>query len=123
MSRSKPWLKLGIAAAVLIAGYWLFNNWNYGPLNSFRGEWGMGHGGFGGHMMGYGHGMGIGMLLIWGLILFAIVSLIYDSFSKGQGPRLSTGRTEDALQILKRRYASGDIDKTEFDDMRRHLNI
>ncbi len=123
MSRSKPWLKLAIAAAVLVAGFWLFNNWDFGPLNSYRSYWGMGRGGYGGHMIGYGHGMGIGMLVIWGLIIYAIVSLISGSFSKIQEPGQPAGQTDDALQILKKRYARGEIDKTQFDAMRRDLNV
>lgn len=85
----------------------------------------MGRGGFGGHMMGYGGGigMGIGMLLFWGLIIFAIVSLISVLFSKRQDPGQAVDQTDDALQILKKRYARGEIDKTEFDAMRRDLDV
>jgi putative membrane protein len=123
MHRSNPWLKWGIVAAVFAAGFWFFRNWGYGPLNCFRDYWNMGRGGYGGHMMGYGfgYGMGIGMLVFWGLIIFAIVSLISGSFSKSQDPGQPSGQTDDALQILKKRYARGEIDKTEFDAMRRDL--
>lgn len=125
MNRSNPWLKLGIVAVVFTAGFWLFNNWDYGPLNSFRGYWNMGRGGYGGHMMGWGsgYGMGIGMLLFWGLIIYAIVSLISGSFSKRQDPGQPADQTDDALQILKKRYARGEIDKAQFDAMRRDLNV
>ena len=121
MHRWHPWLKWGTVAAVFAAGIWIFNNWNYGPLDSFRSSWDMGRGGYGGHMMGYGsgYGMGIGMLLFWGLIVFAIVSLVSGAFSKRQDP----SQKDDALQILKKRYALGEIDKTQFDAMRRDLNV
>ena len=125
MNRSNPWLKLAIVAAVLAAGFWMLNSWGYGPLNNFRGSWSMGRGGYGGQMMGYGsgYGMGIGMLLFWGLIIFAIVSLVAGSFSNRQHPDQPAGQSEDALQILKKRYARGDISKAEFDAMRRDLNL
>ena len=85
----------------------------------------MGRGGYGGQMMGYGagYGMGIGMLLFWGLIIFAIVALVAGSFSNRQHPDQSAGQNDDALQILKKRYARGDISKAEFDAMRRDLNL
>lgn len=118
--RSKPWLRFGIVAVLLAAGFWLLNNWDYGALNSFRGSWNMGQGGYGGHMMG--SGMGLGMLLFWGLIIFAIVSLLSGLFSKRQDPNQDASQTNDALQILKKRYARGDINKTEFEAMRRDLN-
>ena len=72
---------------------------------------------------GFGYSMGIGMLLFWGLIIFAIVSLISGLFSKRQDPSHPESQTDDALQILKKRYARGDIDKAQFDAMRRDLNV
>jgi len=76
-------------------------------------------------MMGYGsgYGMGIGMLLFWGLIIFVIVSRITGSFSKTGHPNTPAGHPEDALEILKKRYARGEIDKTEFDAKRRDLKV
>jgi len=117
MNHSKTWLKLGVAVSLVAAGYLFFRNWDFSFLNSFRGAWPMAQNGYGGHMMGYGSGfgMGIGMLLFWGLIIFAIVSLDRGFSSK-------TGHSEDALEILKKRYARGEIDKTEFDAKRRDLN-
>ena len=92
--------------------------------------------GYGGHMMGYGtgngigpgmmgygygYGMGIGMLLFWGLVVFAVVSLISGFFSKTSHPNSPEGHSDDALEILKKRYARGEIDKAEFDAKRRDL--
>jgi len=126
MNRSKTWLKLGITVALVAAGYLFLRNWDYGSLSSsFRGAWPMAQNGYGGHMMGYGsgYGMGIGMLLFWGLIIFAIVSLISGFFSKTDHPNTPVAHSEDALQILKKRYARGEIDKTEFDAKRRDLDF
>lgn len=61
-------------------------------------------------------GMGIGMLLFWGVIIALVVFL----FSRLGGSRDSTSRTTP-LDILRERYAKGEIDKTEFDEKRREL--
>ena len=67
--------------------------------------------------------MAIGMLLFWVLIIFAIVSLIFSMFSNRQDPTQAAGQSDDALQILKRRYARREINKAEFDAMRHDLNV
>ena len=73
---------------------------------------GFGYGGF---------GMGIGMLLFWGLIIAAIVVLVVRGFggsSSGDGPRLPE---KTALDILRERYAKGEIDQAEFAQKRSDL--
>ena len=64
--------------------------------------------------------MGIGMLLFWGLIIAAIVVLVrgFGARSGGSEPRL---REKTALDILRERYAKGEIDKTEFEQKRSDL--
>jgi len=73
---------------------------------------GFGYGGF---------GMGIGMLLFWGLIIVAIVVLVRGSGGRSGGdtPRLPE---KTALDILRERYARGEIDKAEFEEKRRDLS-
>ena len=68
----------------------------------------------------WGGGMGIGMLLFWGLIIAAIVVLVrgFGARSGGSEPRL---REKTALDILRERYARGEIDKTEFEQKRSDL--
>ena len=75
-------------------------------------------------MMAYGGGwgMGIGMLLFWGILLVAIVSLVVGAFNRNSHSPAPGGREDDALEILKKRYARGEIDKTEFETKRRDLN-
>jgi putative membrane protein len=65
--------------------------------------------------------MGIGMLLFWGLIIAAIVVLVrgFGGASRGNVRRLP-GKT--ALDILRERYARGEIDKAEFEERRRDLS-
>ena len=77
----------------------------------FIGSFGMG--GYG--MVSFGMGFGfIFMLLFWGLIIWFIVTLINTSQSNKNEP--------DSLIILKRRYASGEITKKEYEEMRKELN-
>jgi putative membrane protein len=64
--------------------------------------------------------MGIGMLLFWGLIIAAVVLL-----ARGFGARPATSETKlrerTALDILRERYAKGEIDKAEFEQKRGDL--
>ncbi|MDO8740066.1 MAG: SHOCT domain-containing protein [Candidatus Woesearchaeota archaeon] len=69
---------------------------------------GFGMGGYG--MMGFGF---LFMLLFWGLIIWLIVTLINASQSKENW--------SDSLTILKRRYASGEITKKQYEEMKREL--
>ena len=73
---------------------------------------------------GYGFGgigMGISMLLFWGLIIVAIVLLVrgFGGSAGGQAPRLPE---KTALDILRERYARGEIGKAEFEEKRRDLS-
>ena len=77
----------------------------------FLGSFGMG--GYG--MMGFGMGFGfIFMLLFFGLIIWLIVTLSNANQSNKNGP--------DSLAILKKRYASGEITKEQYEEMKRELN-
>ncbi len=61
-------------------------------------------------------GMGILMILFWGVVLLALVLLI----SAAMSGRRSVD-DEDLLEIIKRRYARGEIDKRRLEAMRRAL--
>jgi putative membrane protein len=67
--------------------------------------------------MGFG---GIGMILFWGLLIAGVVMLVrwLGGSGAGAGPR-GSGRT--ALDILRERYAKGEIDQHEFEQKRRDL--
>jgi putative membrane protein len=105
----------------------------------FGGAGMMGFGGFGmgpGMMSGYGmHGFGgpfgfgfsplgwILSLVFWALIIGGIVLLaVWLARSAGQ---TSVGRfvSESTLEILKTRYAKGEITREQFNDLRKDLGV
>ena len=71
-----------------------------------------GMGGYG--MMGFGMGFGfLFMLLFWGGLIWLVVTLINAS--------QSGKKEEDPLNILKKRYASGEISKKQYEEMKKEL--
>ncbi len=66
-----------------------------------------------------GFGMGFGMLLFWGLIILGMVML-----ARGFGGASAESRMRDKtpLDILRERYARGEIDKSEFQQRRSDLS-
>ncbi len=70
-------------------------------------------------MMGGGWGifmMMISMVLFWGLIIGGIVLLVRFIF-----PQSGSKPSEDSSEILKRRYARGEIGKEEFESKKRDI--
>ncbi|MFQ6078729.1 MAG: SHOCT domain-containing protein [Thermodesulfobacteriota bacterium] len=85
------------------------------------GGWGMGPG-----MMGWGYGMGwFGMILMvafWVAVIVGIVFLIrWLVTSTGAGGHHRERGEESALEILKRRYARGEINKEEYEERKKNL--
>jgi putative membrane protein len=62
------------------------------------------------------------MLLFWGGLITAAVIIIRAIVGAGSN-RGSAAGGEDALDILKKRYARGDISKDEYEEMRRDLSV
>ena len=84
-----------------------YEGWHMGP--GMMGGWGMGW--FG----------GIFMILFWIFILVGLVFVIkwlIQSTSKDRGSGQHGSR---AIDILKERYARGELDKVQFEDMKRDL--
>ena len=73
--------------------------------------------GNGGHMMGYGYGGGLMWLIILVLVGIGVYFLLQVSKSKGT----DASKVETPLDILKKRYASGEIDKEEFDRKKKDM--
>ena len=76
-----------------------------------------GPGGNWGHMMGYGYGGGFMWLIVLVLVGVAVYFLLQVSKSKGSDGSI----IETPLDILKKRYAKGEIDKEEFDRKKKDL--
>jgi len=88
----------------------------WGGFSGWRGGWGM----MGPGMMG-GFGWGWLPLLVivfWGLVIWGIVAAVRSTSSHRCG---HTSTTESALEVLKRRYAQGEIKKKEYEEKRRDL--
>ena len=66
------------------------------------------------HQMSWGS-MGIGMLLFWALIIALIVMAVLN------WKRRNDDAPRSPLDILKERYARGEIDKDEFERRRRDI--
>jgi len=92
------------------------------------GSWGRGYGwGMTGPGMMGGWGgvpfMGpIFCLVFVGLIIGGVVLLARSWPGEQPGPGSGRAATETPLEILKRRYASGEITKKQFEEMRRTLD-
>jgi putative membrane protein len=86
-------------------------------------DYGWGHGP---GMMGWGFGMGwfglVMMGVFWVLVIVAIIFLVRwlavsSRSNRSDGPKSE----ESALEILKKRYARGEINKEEFEEKKRDL--
>jgi len=99
-------------------------------LLSANHAWAQQWGGYGGWHMGPGMmgGWGMGwfgsifMLIFWGLVIVGLVLVIrwlLQTSRKDTGPAQSGSR---ALDILKERYARGEIDRQEFEQKKKDLS-
>ncbi len=115
-SKTATLLSLGLSAALIAVGIWFLSD--YHSLFGYGGRgWHMPHH----RMMGPG-GMGFIMILFWVMVLGAVVLVISSLLSgRSHSDRRMPDPQQDAVEILKRCYARGEIDKTQFDAMRREV--
>jgi len=98
----------GIVIAILIIVPLVF-----GLISGGRyGGWGM-MGGFGWMWL-----MPIFFILFWGLVIWAIVALV-RGLSESRG--YDSSKADSALEVLKKRYARGEINKEEYEEKKRDL--
>jgi len=71
-----------------------------------------------GYFFGGPFGMILG-LVFWALVIYAIFRLISNLTNRSA---VISGKEETPLEILKRRYAAGDIDEDEFNRKKKNLN-
>jgi putative membrane protein len=84
-----------------------YNDWHMGP--GMMGNWGMG--GFG----------GLFMIIFWVLVVAGLVFLIKRLFQSTRDGQSAGGSGYRAIEILKERYARGEISKSEFEAMKNDL--
>lgn len=91
--------RIVLVAAAVIAGIFLLG--------------GLGMGGYG--MMGFGMGFGFFFVLLFlGLVIWLISSL--------SDANKAAREDSEPLAILKRRYASGEITKSQYEQIKKELN-
>lgn len=78
------------------AGWWC------GPGNFFPGPWGM-----------------VASILFWGLLIYLVVKIVQSIFFSSQ--KQIAGEGDTALELLKKRYARGEIDQQEFEKIQRDI--
>ena len=97
----------------------LFIPWSDAPAQWGNNQgWHMGPG----MMGGMGWFGGIFMIVFWILILVALVLFIKWLIQSAGGGRAGGGSSNRPLEILKERYARGEIDNAEFETMKTNLS-
>lgn len=118
------WVALGVLIVVLLLvptlGGGLMGFGMMGPGMM----WGWGYGRPDGQVGGWPWGLAVGlgllsMIAFWGAIIVGIVLLVRWLSSMGGEPR--SGAQESALDILRRRFAAGELTQEQYDQMRRVL--
>ena len=116
-ARKNTGIILLVVSVLFLAGVFLYREFIPGG-----GYDGYGYG-YGGHMMNGMGGFGMGglMLVFWGLILFGLILIINWLLTATRNEKNGTSGA-DAREILKIRYAKGEIDREEYERMRRELS-
>ena len=76
------------------------------------------HWGWGPEMMGWGGGFF--MVVFWVVIIVGI-ALLVKWLTASSGKEAGTSAGESPMEILKRRYAAGEIGKDEFEEKKKDL--
>jgi putative membrane protein len=76
-----------------------------------------------GHMDGYGHMMDYwgGGVVMWLFLLVIVAVLVYFLVKASAASAAGRTPTETPLDILKKRYARGEITKEQFDEIKKDL--
>jgi len=95
-------LRLAATGAVLLQDRPYEWGWGMHPMWWMGGAWGI--------------GMMFMMLIFWAVIIVGLVLAVRWLLSEGK-----QGRNDSALEILRQRYARGEINKEEFETKRKDL--
>lgn len=77
--------------------------------------------------MGWGYGFGFGwifMVIFWGLVIWAILALVRGGLGHsccGHNHDENKRKESNAVDVLKERYAKGEISKEDFERMKKDL--
>lgn len=112
---------LGLVAVLLIA-----ITAASGPVAAHTGDdgghhhdgWMGTHDGAGGWM---GVGFGVVWLLLWTVVVIGLALALAVGYSLRSRRATGDGQTDDALAVLRRRYANGELDDEEFETRRSKL--
>ncbi len=104
--------KLLVLASLFLMALLVVSCSPYGPMHRWNG-WD------GGPMMNYGFGYG-GMFM-WLIFLIVLGVAIYFIVQTLKDKKISGDVTETPMNILKKRYAKGELTKEEFDRMKKDL--
>jgi putative membrane protein len=77
-----------------------------------------------GHMGGFGFGFGwVFMLIFWAMVFFAVFAFVRGASGRGCWYHKGEGKYKEknALDILKERYAKGEISKDDFEKMKKDM--
>ena len=101
-------LRLGTVTIFLLFATLL--PWNLALAQGMMGNWGMGWFGM------------IFMLIFWVLVIVGLVFLIKWLIQTTSSGKIAQPTGSKALEILKERYARGEIDKAEFESKKRDIS-
>jgi putative membrane protein len=75
-------------------------------------------------MMGgmMGGGMGVGMIFVWIFWLLILAAIVYVVVRLLRQSGAQPQSAETPLTILKRRYAAGEIDQTQYETLKSQLS-
>ena len=111
-------LKIGLVVGGVVLAFLIVFPLIWGGFSGWNRGWGMMGPGWG-MMGGFGWGwMPLVMIVFWGLVIWGIVAAVRHS---GSHTGCHTSATESALEVLKRRYAQGEITKKEFEEKKKDI--
>ncbi len=118
--RFPTWLIALIVVIIVIAVIVSFVLWYFS--SNYYGYYGNPYG-YGGMMGGFG---GLGMLFFMPIGVIIVVLIIYALYRGlswgGHYDHIAMDERENAVEILRRRYAKGEITKEQFEQMKRDIS-
>lgn len=75
-----------------------------------------------GYGMGSGFGFGGGFMILWWIVIIAVVVMVVKWLVSSYDTAGRSSRENTAMEILKERYARGEIDEQEFQKRKRELS-